>query len=29
LGVATAIEEHDEDGDDEPHRASTRLAGMA
>jgi len=27
--VATAIEEHDEDGDDEPHRASTRLAGMA
>jgi DNA-binding response OmpR family regulator len=29
LGVATAIEELDEDGDDEPHRTSTRLAGMA
>jgi len=28
LGVATVLEEPDEDADDEPHRAPTRLAGL-
>ena len=29
LGVATVLEEPDEDADDEPHRTPTRLAGLA